>query len=211
MTRDIWAVVPVKELAHAKQRLESVFTPHARRQFVLAMLADVLAALKAVPDLAGTVVVTIDADVAAHARDAGVRVLTDGAGNGYSGAVNAAAGVLAREGRGGMLAVPADIPLATAAEFTRLLRDHPRGRAISLAPAHDGRGTNAVLLTPPDAMPLEYEGDSFARHLRRAQDANLPIARQRLSGVSVDIDLPADLDHLRRHATRTGSGRALAF
>ena len=209
MTRDIWAVVPVKDLAQAKRRLAPVLAPPERRRFVLAMLSDVLAALKAIDDLAGILVVTADPAVAVQARAAGARVLTDGAGDGYSGAVNAAARVLAREGRGGMLAVPADIPLATAEEFTHLLRDHPHGRAVSLVLAHDGRGTNAVLLTPSDAMPLEYEGDSFSRHVRKAQDAGLPIVRHRSPGIEVDIDLPADLDLVRRTATRTEAGRAL--
>ncbi len=209
MTRDIWAVVPVKDLAQAKRRLGSVLAPPERRRFVLAMLSDVLAALELVDDLVGVIVVTSDPDATTRARDFGARVLTDGAGDGYSGAVNAAARVLASEGRGGMLVAPADIPLATAEEFTRLLRDHPQGRAVSLVPAQDGRGTNAVVLTPPNAMPLEYEGDSFSRHVERGRGLKFPVETRRLRGIELDIDLPSDLDHLIRNPEKTEASRIL--
>lgn len=176
----------------------------------MAMLFDVLAALKAVPDLAGIIVVTSDPEATAHAREAAVRVLTERAQDGYSGAVNAAACVLAQEGRSGMLAVPADIPFATREEFAALLREHPYGRAVSLVPAHDGRGTNAVLLTPPDAMSLEYEGDSFPRHVARGRNSGLVVTTRPLCGIALDVDVPSDLDHFMHGPEETEASRVFA-
>jgi 2-phospho-L-lactate guanylyltransferase (CobY/MobA/RfbA family) len=43
----LYAVVPVKKLGVSKRRLSTVFTPQERKQLTLAMLEDVLAALKA--------------------------------------------------------------------------------------------------------------------------------------------------------------------
>ena len=44
---DIWAVVPVKDLDGAKQRLAGLLPPTQRRALAAAMLEDVLAALVA--------------------------------------------------------------------------------------------------------------------------------------------------------------------
>ena len=56
---DIWAAVPVKEFAGAKQRLAPLLTPAAAQALAAAMLEDVLAALAGAP-LAGIMVNTVD-------------------------------------------------------------------------------------------------------------------------------------------------------
>ena len=43
MDRSLWAVVPVKDLQHAKQRLAGVLDAAERRALFAAMLEDVLA------------------------------------------------------------------------------------------------------------------------------------------------------------------------
>src|SRR6266700_3813388 len=69
VSRDgIWAVVPAKDLAQAKQRLAGVLTPEERQGLAQAMLEDVLSALSGVPALAGLIVVTREAAFAATAR-----------------------------------------------------------------------------------------------------------------------------------------------
>ena len=94
----VWAVVPVKELDRAKERLAPVLPPERRRALMLAMLEDVLAALAAAPGLAGLAVVTVDA----AARTAGGALwrahYRNGARDGHTGAVAAAARLLAAEG-----------------------------------------------------------------------------------------------------------------
>src|SRR5579875_3859931 len=68
MAPDLWAVVPVKELERAKERLAPLLAPALRRALMLAMLEDVLAALAATPPLAGIVVATVDAEAERLAR-----------------------------------------------------------------------------------------------------------------------------------------------
>ena len=63
----VWAVVPVKEIEGAKQRLSSCLSPEERRALASVMLEDVLDAVSAVRELAGLLVVTVD-PVAAIAR-----------------------------------------------------------------------------------------------------------------------------------------------
>src|SRR5919106_4532190 len=60
MDRPLWAVVPVKDLQHAKQRLAGALSAAERRGLFAAMLEDVLAALAASERLAGILVVTRD-------------------------------------------------------------------------------------------------------------------------------------------------------
>jgi len=51
---DVWAVVPVKEITGAKQRLAGVLTEQQRRMLAAAMLEDVLDELVKIPELAAS-------------------------------------------------------------------------------------------------------------------------------------------------------------
>src|ERR1700726_2820192 len=146
----VWAVVPVKELDRAKERLAPVLPPEQRRALMLAMLEDVLTALAATTGLSGLAVVTVDAAACRLAARYGARIIETGARDGHSGAVAAAARLLAAEECPGMLTLPGDIPLVTPAEIAQLLAPHRRAPSLwrgQLLPAFaGGRG----MRHPPD-------------------------------------------------------------
>jgi 2-phospho-L-lactate guanylyltransferase len=192
-TADIWAVVPVKGGADAKQRLGDAVAPELRRRLALAMAEDVLATLAAAPGLSGIMVVTVDPAARALAARYRARVLTDGAEAGQTGAVAAAASVLGREGRSAMLTIPGDVPLITGEEVARIIAAHDRVPDFVIAPAHDERGSNAILCAPPEAVPLTFGDDSFLPHLEAARRAGLAPKILRLPGIGLDIDHPRDL------------------
>jgi 2-phospho-L-lactate guanylyltransferase len=200
---DIWAVVPVKGGAGAKQRLGDAVAPDLRRRLALAMAEDVLAALTATPGLRGVIVVTADAAARALAERYGARVITEGADAGQTGAVAAAARALAREGRGAMLTIPGDVPLITPEEVARVIAAHDRVPDFVIAPAHDERGSNAILCAPPEAVPLTFGNDSFRPHLAAARRAGLEPKILRLPGIGLDIDNPADLAAFMKIPSRT--------
>src|SRR6202030_2077683 len=190
---DVWAVVPVKDTADAKQRLGDAIAPKLRRRLALAMLADVLATLAASPGLAGLLVVTGDEAAATLAARYRARIVAQGARDGQTGAVAAAARLLAREGKGAMLTIPGDVPLVTPDEIAQMIAAHDRTPDFVIAPAHDERGSNAILCAPPAAVPLTFGDDSFLPHLAAARRAGITPKILRLPGVGLDIDHPRDL------------------
>jgi 2-phospho-L-lactate/phosphoenolpyruvate guanylyltransferase len=205
---DIWAVVPVKECDRAKERLKGVLPPALRRGLALAMLEDVLAAVAATPSLAGLVVVTVDQEASRLARDFGAQVLAESARDGHTAAVAAAARRLKAEGRASMLTLPGDVPLATAGEIGRIIAAHLPAPSFTIAPSRDEGGSNAILVSPPDAVPLSFGIDSFFPHLRAARACGIRPTVVRLAGIALDIDNPEDLAAFARLPSAT---RARAF
>lgn len=197
---DIWAIVPVKETEAAKQRLTPLLTLVQRRELAAAMVEDVLDVLASVAALAGIVVVTLDARAAEFAHRIGARVLTDGARDGHTGAVAAAIRLLVREGRAGMITLPGDIPRITPDEVAAVLAAHRAAPSFTIVPAHDDRGSNAVICSPPDAAPLRFGEDSFFPHLDAARERGIEPTVVRLAGIGMDIDHPADLAAFARMA-----------
>lgn len=206
----VWAVVPVKDTAAAKQRLAGAVPPALRQGLALAMLEDVLAALAAAHGLAGRLLVTTDPAAVALAARYGAQCTAEAAGDGHTGAVMATARRLAREKRGGLLTVPGDIPLVTPSEVEQLLAAHRPGPSFTIAPSHDEQGSNAVLMSPPDAVELRFGDDSFYPHLAAAEARGIAPTVLHLPGIALDIDNPIDLAHFARLGSRTRAGLWLA-
>jgi len=213
--KEIWAVVPVKDTAAAKQRLAAALPGQLRQALALAMLEDVLAALAEARGLGGRLLVTIDPAARRLAARYGAACIADGAEDGHTGAVAAAARRLAAEGRGAMLTLPGDIPLVTAAEIERLIEAHGQasrqpGPSFTIAPSHDEMGSNAIIVSPPDAVPLRFGDDSFRPHLAAARARGIAPTVVHLPGIALDIDNPVDLAHFSRLGSRTRAGLWLA-
>jgi 2-phospho-L-lactate/phosphoenolpyruvate guanylyltransferase len=189
----IWAVLPVKEFEGAKQRLSSALSPEERRTLAITMLEDVLDAVSAVRDLAGVLVVTLDPAATSLAIRYGARVVTEGARDGHTGAVTAAARLLVREGGAGMMTMPGDIPRLSSEEIAATLAAHGAAPAFTIVPAHDDLGSNTIVCSPPDAVPLRFGEDSFFPHLDAARAQGIEPLVVRHSGIGMDIDNPVDL------------------
>lgn len=205
----LWAVVPVKERELAKERLAPFLRPERRQALALAMLEDVLAAVTATPGIAGLLIVTVDPEAGRLATRYGARVVVTGARDGHTGAVAAAARLLAAEGRAGMLTLPGDIPLVTPVELGRLLAAHSPAPSFTIAPSHDERGSNAIACSPPDAVPLRFGEDSFYPHLRAAEACGIRPNVLHLPGIALDIDNPEDVVSFLRIDTPTRARAAL--
>jgi 2-phospho-L-lactate guanylyltransferase len=205
----VWAIIPVKETSDAKRRLAPTLSKELRQGLALAMLEDVLAAVTALR-LGGVILVTVDPQAIALARGHGAATIADGAHDGHTGAVMAGARHLIARGRGTMLTLPGDLPLVTAAEIETLIAAHGPAPAFTIAPAHDDLGSNAILMSPPDAVPLRFGEDSFFPHLAAARAGGIEPCVVRLPGIAFDIDNPQDLHHFARLDTRTRAGRFLA-
>ena len=191
------AVLPVKSFARAKQRLGDAVGESDRRQLAAAMVSDVLAALAAVPEIADVVVVTAEPLAARAATAAGAIVVDDPDEAGQSAA--AARGIVAALERGAerALLVPGDCPAVEPQELSRLLGHGGEAPSVVIVPDRHGSGTNALLVTPPQAVAPSFGAGSFARHAARAHAVGATVKVCDLPSLGLDVDTPDDLAALR--------------
>jgi 2-phospho-L-lactate guanylyltransferase len=188
-----WAILPVKEMAGAKQRLVPLLSPEERVGLMQVMVRDVLAVLSAAQGLAGIALVTLDPWAQALAQEHGARIITEGAREGHTGAVTSAAAVLQAEGVAAILTLPGDVPAVKTPEIEALIAAASASPAFIIAPAHDEQGSNAILISPPNAARLRFGEDSYFPHLAAARAAGITPQILRLPGIAMDIDHPADI------------------
>lgn len=189
----MWAVVPVKGFDAPKQRLAPLLDPAERAGLTRVMLVDVLTALRAADGLAGILVISADERVLDLAREHGAAAQREALPSDYNAAVGQAAARLVADGADALMHVPGDVPLITAQEVSAVIAAHGKAPAITLVAAHDGDGTNCLVLSPPDLLAPAFGLGSFARHCALARAAGVEPAVLELPGFGLDIDTPGDL------------------
>ena len=197
----LWALVPVKVLAGAKQRLKDCLGED-REGFTVAMLKDVLAALADSKEVSQVVVVTADDRVAAIAEQGGLLVVDENGSKGMNAAIDLGVEAIRKRGGQRVVILPADIPLMTGAEFDRIAGDFEHQAQIEgndfigISPSTYRGGTNCLFLNTQQAFTFHYGPGSFKLHRDSAErHRHRPISLYSPT-ISMDIDDKRDLDAL---------------
>jgi 2-phospho-L-lactate guanylyltransferase len=191
--QSVIAIIPVGELDGAKSRLGAVLDAEERLELTVGLARRTIAAAVAATSIDEVLVITPDDAVRALAVELGARPIRQRDSGLNHGLVAARAEAVAA-GAGAVLLLPIDLPDVTPDAIDAIaaqLREHDRP-LVAIVPDRHGRGTNALLIAPPDAIDVCFGGDSAIAHesAARAIGARLVI----LGGPLVlDIDTPDDL------------------
>jgi len=199
----VWALLPVKNVNLAKQRLSGRLSPQERSGLVQAMAEDVLEVLHRHPQLGGVLVISDDPAARVLAEQYQVDFVreSDLGAQGLNGVVTAGVEYLAGKGIYDVMVIHGDLPLISTEEVSRLIECHqgmlhPQQPALTIAPDAKEEGTNVLLCSPSTALSYCYGDQSLVKHCMQAQEKNLALHLEKLPGLSRDIDTPEDLDFL---------------
>jgi 2-phospho-L-lactate guanylyltransferase len=194
--------IPVRAFEGAKSRLGDVLDAEERHDLVEGLLRQAIAAALGAKGVVEVLVVSPDPEVLALAEAAGARPVRQRS-RGLNPALQEARAAATGER---LLVLPADLPTVTADDIARVLEagDAAGTPSVVLVPDRHRRGTNALLLDPPDAIDPAFGGDSRTGHAWLAESADIPF--EELTGLlDLDLDTPDDLllaESLRREAAR---------
>jgi len=193
-------LIPVKNLAHAKQRLaplfdQSRFDQSRRTELAQAMLTDVLEAINLWTNRPPVSLVTDDAFAIELARNLNLEVIPNAGAKSETEAIEMATRFCERRGSKFTLVIPGDIPLVKVSELDLIIQAAPPEGTV-LVPSSDQRGTNAAFRSPCGLFPLRFGNDSFVPHLAAAKATGKPCTILSLPGIALDIDTPSDLQQL---------------
>jgi 2-phospho-L-lactate guanylyltransferase len=180
-------------LEGAKSRLGGTLDAEERRDLVLRLLDRTLAATLALPEVADTIVVTPDDEVRGHARASGARPIRQ-RGEGLNAGLRQARDEALAAGAEALLVIPIDLPRVSPESLRDILSTlaDRRRPLVTIVPDRHRRGTNALLVAPPDAIEPRFGGDSRAAHEAAAQAAGARFVE--LDGpLTIDLDTPEDL------------------
>ena len=193
---ETWAVVPLRGLEAAKSRLGGQLDAEERLDLVTGLLERTIAAAIATPGVDHVLLVSPDLAALELGRELGAETLRDH-GQGLNEALEAARDHALAAGAAALLVLPGDLPQVSPAAIAELIaaagRVRRRGRSVViLVPDRHGAGTNALLLSPPGAIPFAFGRGSRARHLAAAAAAGA-ISTEVEGPLTLDVDTPDDL------------------
>lgn len=197
------AIVPMKDLGQAKQRLAPILSDAERMGLVYAMLRDVVRALGNARHIARSYIV-------AHDRgylDFDLDLIEEPLNTGYNEAVALAVAAPQLSRADAALVVPGDIPLVGPDDIDALAAPMI-GPGVRLSAARDGDGTNGFAMTPPGLMQTAFGPGSFDRHQKLAHALGAAIEVVRRDRLAFDIDTP---DDLRALCSVDGTGETHTF
>lgn len=189
-------VVPMKDPSQSKTRLGDTLPPKARAALARTLFRQTLRVLRMVDADLHVVVVTSSDAIRQISYPFGAHLLDDpvmpDTGEGLTKAAEAGAAYAAHHRFASVCILPGDLA-DPAAEDLRSLFALPRpDGSVIVVPAHDG-GTNALLVSPPDAMEFAYGPDSCVAHQGLAQEAGLSCLIKPLPSLLYDVDRSSDL------------------
>ena len=99
----------------------------------------------------------------------------------------------------GVLVLPADLPLMTREDVLALVERATKPPVVVIAPDRREEGTNALLICPAGLIEYDFGPGSYKRHCERARKAGARLEVVNLPSLSLDLDLPEDLDMVIEH------------
>lgn len=201
------AILPIKTFEEAKQRLASELSAGPRRSLAESMFSDVLIALRRARSVDSILVVSSDNSAQRIAGGHGADILED-LGRGHSEAAALGIAHAAERGATRVLLVPGDCPLLSPAELDELAGRPANPRSALIVPDRHGTGTNALLLSPPDALTPSFGPDSASRHHRLALEQGTEPEVVPVPSLALDIDTPEDLAALQERLGTLHGGAA---
>ena len=192
----VWAVLPLKGLKGAKNRLSNILEPKDRAVLVSAMAQDVLSALTSATNLAGTLVISDADDIKELVEEYPVELIPEGEAKGLNEAISHAATILANRGVGTMMVIHGDMPLIKPQDIDAIIDAGLSGRSITIAPCAHMDGTNVMVCSPPDAISFHYGKQSFSKHMKAAAEVDIEAVEISNDRLALDIDTGEDLQVL---------------
>jgi 2-phospho-L-lactate guanylyltransferase len=200
------AILPVKTFAEAKRRLRPGLDPAQRQALAQAMFCDVLAALGHTTAVQRVLVVSADRGAQRIAAGYGADVVADKE-HGHNAAARRGVQEAQSSGAQRVLLVPGDCPALNPDEVDELVGRPVTAPSALIVPDRHGTGTNALLLTPPDALAPSFGPGSRDRHLGQALDSHVNGEVVAVPTLALDVDTTDDLGALE-HALAQISGHA---
>ncbi|MSX02030.1 MAG: 2-phospho-L-lactate guanylyltransferase [Actinobacteria bacterium] len=192
------AVLPVKRFAKAKARLaDDGLSPGQRLAIATGMLSDVLAALRRCELVDDIVVVTSEPGAEALARGAGAQVIADQPQDGHSEAAKRGIDWAVEDGAFHTLLIAGDVPAIDPGELDLMIESLADDNELVIIPDRHGSGTNALFLTPADAITPSFGEGSLERHRQIAEAEGVTVRVVESGALGLDVDTSEDLDALQ--------------
>jgi 2-phospho-L-lactate guanylyltransferase len=193
----LWAIVPVKPLRRGKSRLAGTLTEDERTELNRSLFEHTLETLAASEEVDEVLVISRDTNALAMARSHGARTVQEDGQSQLNTALKRATIIAKVYATHGVLVLPADLPLISSNDIHELIKRAVEPPVVVIAPDRRGRGTNALLISPPGLIEYDFGENSFQSHCEQVKRADARLEIVDLPSLGLDLDIPEDFELIK--------------
>lgn len=194
----LWTIVPVKPFRQGKSRLSGVLSEDERYMLNSTLFGNTLRSLSGVKGIEQILVVSRDSSVLSMSREFGARTIQEEGPSNLNNALTLATSFAVMSGAQKILVIPTDLPLLNSSVIEEIIAKGGKLRQMVISPDRKKDGTNALMVSPADAIEYQYGAGSYQKHLAQANKKGLQIEVYQSKVLELDLDFPEDLDILRQ-------------
>ena len=189
-------VVPMKDISASKTRLAGTLSNRARNKLVRLLYEKTLNFLIpiAAMEKVEIAVVTKCKYAKKIAEKLSIQIIEEPNNLGLSDAILHSAITAKTRGFDRLCVISADLAAPLARDLIAMLNSKA---AVTICPSAD-LGTNALVVSPPDAIPFRYGSRSSLSHLHEANEKGIRARVMKLDSLSFDIDTNKCLARAKR-------------
>jgi 2-phospho-L-lactate guanylyltransferase len=184
-------------LRRGKSRLAGTLNEDERTELNRTLLQHTLETLSGLKEVDGVLVVSRDPNALTIARNHGARTVQEDGQPELNTALKRATIVAQVYATRGVLVLPADLPLITREDILTLIKRATEPPVVVIAPDRHGKGTNALLISPPGLIEYDFGENSFQRHCELIKKAGARLEVVDLPSLGLDLDLPEDFELIK--------------
>jgi 2-phospho-L-lactate guanylyltransferase len=192
-----WAIVPIKPLQVGKSRLSGFLNDSERYLTCTTLFANTLMCLAETMSIDQIAVVSRDLEAEHIGKLFGASHVVDETVSSLNFAVELGIRQAIINRVDGVVILPADIPLLSTGQLETAIDLCKTRKGMVIIPDRREDGTNALVLSPPDAIQLNFGPGSFKIHVNEALNRQINCVILRDPGMSLDLDTQDDLEWLK--------------
>ncbi|MDG2354893.1 MAG: 2-phospho-L-lactate guanylyltransferase [Paracoccaceae bacterium] len=192
-------IVPMKQLSDAKSRLKSSASNRLRVNVAKKLLDQTLSrvniAIEKCKETHKLAVLTECDEVRSFVKKKDILVINSSIENKLSDSLFFGVKWAKANGFSSACIIPADLGDPSPDELNKFILFPIESNSMVICPSKD-LGTNALLISPPDAIAFRYGKDSFQKHIDIANKNKIRTSVLELKSLTFDIDTMEDLNKL---------------
>lgn len=189
-------IIPMKNPAQSKTRLSQILTNDKRKDLSVKLFKRTLLFLKktikTLDNVFKIAVVTESKKISKIALNENVITIDSTGRKSLSESIEYASKWAKKESFSAICIIPADLIELNYNDFKKLLTYPIKNNSLVICPAKD-LGTNALMVSPVNAIKFSYGPKSFLKHLKEAKKRNINSNVLSLSSLQLDLDTSKDL------------------
>ncbi len=190
-------LVPFKNFNLAKSRMRKDLSAPKTEKIVEKMLSHVLSEVSKSKLSDSNYIVTNDLKAIEIARQLGIKVIKEDSQIDESSSVDSASEMLIKKGAKSLLRIPGDLPLVKHEDIDEIFSISTANNTSVIVPSKSGKGTNAILRNPPNAIQSFFGQNSLQKHIEEFERKKIKFKIIKMKNVELDLDCLKDFEDLQ--------------